>query len=196
MANDPEPPDPDFNKDLSDLVPHLAVPAPWNDNPPSFNLDPPPGAAPGNASLTDHPIVDVTPFAVNLSTLRNAVIDVTHELGDLVNGYEALRDFVLATKDSIFGQDALHTEYDDPGAASGGGGSGMPQQKTSPSPIQAHAREFAGHINPRQERVLEEIANSIEIVGRFTAGLDRAGEAYGAADRKAVFPEPPPSPVN
>jgi hypothetical protein len=45
-------------------------------------------------------------------------------------------------------------------------------------------------------RVLEQIANSCEILGQFTAGLNRAGQSYGQGDRQSRFPDPPPSPVH
>jgi hypothetical protein len=193
MADDPKS-NPDYGKDLSNLVPHLAVSAPWNGNPgpPSFNDPPPPPQKPGSGDPP--PVPPVSPIAANLISLRSGEVNLISETQSLVADYETLRDKVFATKDTVFGQNAIvhDTAVSNPaggGAMSGGNSSG-------PSPIQGPAHEFANSLNPAQERVLEQIANSMEIVGRFIAALNQAGQSYGAADRKARFPEPPQSPVN
>jgi hypothetical protein len=193
VAEDPKS-NPDYGKDLSNLVPHLAVPAPWNGQPgpPSFNTDPP---QQDPAAGDPPPVPPVSPIAANLISLRSGEMNLISEVQSLIADYETLREKVFATKDSVFGQNAIESVFTDPGQAAGGGGSGMPVEHKGPSKIQGPAHEFANSMNPAQERVLEQIANSIEIVGQFIAGLNRAGQSYGAADRKAQFPEPPPSPV-
>ena len=196
MADDPAGDDPDYGKDLSGLVPHVAVGAPWNGGwagPPSFNTDPP---SQNSDSGDPPPPPPVSPLFVNLLSLRNAEVSIIGETTQLVADYEDLRNKVMSSKDTVWGQNAIHSEYSDPGLAAGGGGSGMPVEHKGPSAIQGPAHEFAGHLNPAMERVLEQIANSLEIVGQFAAGLNRCGQSYGAADRKSVFPDPPPSPVN
>jgi hypothetical protein len=193
MADNPAGDDPDYGKDLSGLVPNVAVGAPWNGQPgpPSFNQDPP-GQDPGSGDPPPPP--PVSPLSVNLTSLRSAETSLISETTSLAADYENLRNKVMSSKDTVFGQSAIQTVITDPGQAAGGGGSGGQEHK-GPSPIQGKAQEFAGHLNPAQERVLEQIANSLEIVGQFTAGLNRSGQSYGAADRKAQFPDPPPSPV-
>jgi hypothetical protein len=187
--------DPDYGKDLWNLVPQLSVPAPWNGDPgpPSFNNDPPPGD-PGSGDPAVPPVTPVSPISVNLTSLRGSEMNMISEVQSLVADYQALRDDVWATKDTVFGQNAMvhGTAISNP---AGGGAPSGGNEKPSPSPIQGPAHEFANSLNPAQERVLEQIANSIEIVGQFVAGLNKAGQTYGAADRKAKFPEPPSSPV-
>jgi hypothetical protein len=192
---DPKKDDPDYGKDLSNLVPHIAVAAPWNGQPgpPSFNSDPPP---PKNGQGSGDPswVPLVAPIAANLISFRTTEMSLIAKAQSLVADYETLREKVFATKDTVFGQQATEESFNDPGQASGGGGSGN-SGHMGPSPIQEPAKEFANIINPLQERVLEQIANSLEIVGQFIAGLNKAGQAYGYVDRNAHFPEPGPSPV-
>lgn len=200
-------PDPDKGKDLWSLVPDLAVPAPWNGQPgpPSFDDDPPgdggphgPGDGgsvapdPGGSGDPSDVIPDCPAFHVDLGSLNSGMASILGELQAAIPEYQDLKSAVQSNKDTVFGQNAIETRTgDDPGLASGGGGSGMPAVHTGPSPIQQPARDFAAGINPYQERALEMIANSIEAVGQFVAMVDRSGQAYASGDRKAVFPEAP-----
>jgi len=193
-GDDDGPPDPDKGKDLWGLVPQLAVPAPWNSNPPSFNDDPPASPAGGGEPPKDIP--PTWEFKVDLGGLRGCMNTLLAQVQPAVNSYQALRDLVFRDKDSVFGQNATVTTTHEPSAASQvSGGPTQPYNTEDPSPIQNSAREFAASINPAQEKVLQQTANALELVGRFIAGLDRAGQSYGAADRKTEFPEPPPNPV-
>jgi hypothetical protein len=120
---------------------------------------------------------------------------IISEVTSGVAQYQDLRNAVWSKKDNVFGQNAI-MEDDTPSAASVVSQAPVPQHHEGPSPVQKSAKEFADSINPAQEKVLEQVANALEIVGQFTAGVDRAGQAYGSADRKSKFPEPPPNPVH
>jgi hypothetical protein len=194
-ANEPD--DPDKGKDLWSDVPQVEVLEPWNGNPgpPSFNDDPPDfqqaGSAPSSAApQTEH-------IAINMATVRYGEEIVLEVAKVAVAEYEALREKVYYAKDTVFGQQAVTYTNGDGTAAggAGGGGSNVQQIRAEPSKLQASAKEFADNINPAQEKVLEQIANGLELVGQFVAGVNKAGQGYGAADRKTRFPEPPPSPV-
>jgi hypothetical protein len=185
------PPDDDKGKDLWGQVPQLAVPAPWNSNPPSFNEDPP---GEQGAAATD-PTPECPPISLSLTSMRSGMSTIISEVTSGVSQYQDLRNAVWNKKDNVFGQNAIQ-EDDTPSAASVVSGAPAPQHHEGPSPVQKSAKDFAASINPAQEKVLEQIANALEVVGMFAAGIDRSGQAYGSADRKAKFPEPPPNPIN
>jgi hypothetical protein len=186
------PPDPDKGKDLSSEVPQLAVPAPWNSSPPSFNDDPP--KVPAGAGELPKNIPLTWEFKINMASVRAAMGGMLSDTQIMVGLYQELRNTVFAAKDDVFGQNAL-VRYNTPSGASVMSGSPQVRDDIVPSKIQQPARAFADSINPAQEKALEQIANSIELVGRFIAGVDRAGQSYGAADRKAEWPAPPANPV-
>jgi hypothetical protein len=180
-------PNPDEGKDLWGLVPQLGVPEPWNTSPPSFN-DEPPGPKPSSG---DSPPAtpETWPIQISMTSVRAGLDTLMAETKSAVAQYQDMRNTVYANKDHVFGQDATvlpeayGLEYADPGT------------DPEPSDIQPSAQKFAANINPAQERVLEQIANTLEVCGQFIAGVDRSGQAYGSADRKAKFPAPPPNPV-
>lgn len=180
------PPDTDKGKDFWGDVPQLAVPAPWNGNPPSFNEDPPgaQGAAP-----TD-PTPECPPISLSLTSMRSAMTTIISEVTSGVSQYQDLRNAVWNKKDHVFGQDAI-MEDDTPSAASVVSGAPAPQHHEGPSPVQKSAKDFAASINPAQEKALEAVANALELCGEFVAAVDRAGQTYGWADRNSKFPPPP-----
>jgi hypothetical protein len=193
----PKPVDPNAGRDLWGVVPTLAVPEPWSIAPPSFNEDPPKVGGGGAEPPKDAPIVGE--FHVDLASARTAMNSMLADSKLLVSLYQDLRDAVWNNKDNIFGQNAYvgqTNEQVNNGAAQASGGGGVTRGMTaSPSPIQHAAREFAYQIIPAEELVLQQCADAIELVGMFIAGVDRAGQSYGHADRKARFPDPPPEPV-
>ncbi|MCO6004189.1 hypothetical protein NE236_04285 [Actinoallomurus purpureus] len=125
--------------------------------------------------------------------MRASLYTIISELQSAVALYQDVRAKVWASKDTVFGQNATINPY----AAGQGTGleyANLPEEEDSP--IKASAQASAARLNVYQERVLEQIADALEVVGQFTAGVDRAGQAYASADRKAKFPAPPPNPVN
>jgi hypothetical protein len=126
---------------------------------------------------------------MNMITVRTGLYSIIGELQSAVALYEDLKSFVSANKDQVFGQHAMV----DPNVT--GVENYVPDGSQDPSEIQGQAQQFADSINPAQEKVLEQIANALEVVGQFVAGVDHAGQSYGQSDRKAMFPPPPKSPV-
>lgn len=183
------PPDPDTGKDLSNLVPNLQVA--WS-TPPSFNLDPPEETPPGGGGPPPSSSVpSVNPIRAALPSMRGVEQQMLAAAGNAVNDYEALRSQVMALKDTVFGQEAtVTTTKTGPGGYNGNGVDLGSEQ--DPSPIQDAARQFAAEINPIQEKALFQLANAIEVIGQYIAAVNRAGQTYGQADRKSVFPDPPP----
>jgi hypothetical protein len=188
-------PDPDHGSDLGYLVPTVSVG--W-DTPPSYNLDPPdPG---GNHGDENQNVEPCGPITVHLGSMRSAETSMLGASRDLANDYESLRSKVMAAKDTVFGQTATIQQIT--GGQSGvdgnsynGSGAGVRQEQTVASPVQDTAKQFADSINPAQEKVLWQIANTIEIVGEYIGAWNRAGQTYARADRLSVFPDPPPNPV-
>jgi hypothetical protein len=181
--NAPAPPDdPKAKQDLPYNVPTVTVG--WTAAP-SFNLDPPNSESGGN----NNPVPPCPPFTVDLSSLRAAEGTMLDASRTAVSNYQTLRDKVLSEKDTVFGQTAIDNsqvtgiEYYQP--APGG----------DPSPLQDIAKQFAETMNPAQDKVLAQMAAALEVVGQYIAAVNRAGQSYGRADRKAEFPAPPANPV-
>jgi hypothetical protein len=189
-------PDPDKGKDLWPGVSQLAVPDEWAAGGPSFNDDP---VVSGSGSADDDaPPPDVPPLRMNMASVRGGMSTMVSELQALVASYQALRTLVFDTQDSVFGQRATTTvevtaraggvikEYYAPTSAEQ-----MFRTREVSSQINEPAREFAASMNPAQEKTLGQIADAIQAAGQFLAGVDRAGQSYGSADRKSRFPDPP-----
>jgi hypothetical protein len=181
-------PDPDAGKDFGYLVPDLQVS--WS-TPPSFNQDPPDKGGNGEGGGNDVP--PCGPFQVHLATLRSAEQRMLGGARTVVGDYKALRSRVMSVKDTVFGQHAM-TEG---GVVNTGTASqpAMQEIDPEPSPVQDSAKKFASEINPAQEKVLWQIANTVEIVGQYIAAVNRSGQIYGHADRLSVFPDPPGNPT-
>jgi hypothetical protein len=190
-------PDPDAGKDLSYLVPHLQIV--WS-GPPTFNADPPNVGDGGDGGDGDKDVPPCGPIQVNLATVRGAEQRMLGCGQNMVFDYEFLRGQVMALKDTVFGQNATVTQVT--GGQSGvsgnsynGSGAGTRDEEIVPSPIREGANKFASEINPAQEKVLWQIANTVELLGQYIAAVNRAGQTYGRADRLSTFPGPPSDPT-
>ena len=184
--------DPDAGKDLGYLVPHLQVD--WS-TPPSFNQDPADEGGSRDSGTPDD-VPPCGPIQVNLGTVRSAEQRMLGSARTVVSEYEALRNKVMSVKDTVFGQQAtVETFTGGQGGFDGnsynGAGAGVRHEQTVPSPLHDAAMQYAASINPAQEKVLWQIANMVEVVGQYLAGVNRAGQTYGHADRLSMFPEPP-----
>jgi phosphoglycerate dehydrogenase-like enzyme len=127
-----------------------------------------------------------------MASMRAVLATFVSELQGATASYQELRTAVWSGKDTVFGQNATINPFF-AGEGTGLEGANLPEEEDSP--IRQAAQNFAAQINPLQEKVLEQIANALEVVGQFTAGVDHSGQAYASADRKAKFPAPPPNPV-
>jgi hypothetical protein len=147
----------------------------------SFNKDPE-----GAGGKPTDEIPPVPEFGINLASMRDSEEFMLADAKTAVDAYEELRKKFMAEKDSVFGQGQTYEEsvWGGPGTAA--------DTTTSPSPWAASGEEFASQMNPLQEKVLVQIGSVLESVGEYIATLNRVGQMYSAADRKSVFPEPPP----
>jgi hypothetical protein len=139
------------------------------------------GTAASSAPLINGPI------DVNLASVQAAEQAMLSAVSGVINGYNPLEQQVQADNSggSIFGQHATYTaSYD-----------GKPETgytNLADQPLQQGAAQFAAQMNPAMTRALRAIADAAESVGVFIALLDKAGQAYTAADLQSAFPVPPP----
>jgi len=189
-------PVPDAVTDTQAGVSELSVTDAWRSGGPSFNEEPASSPAEG-PEPEETPTPDVPPFSVSMASVRHGMSTMVGELEALVASYESLRAHVSDTRDTVFGQFAT-TTYETNAYAGGAVKEFYAQNErqmfatnTRTSVIVETAVEFARNMNPAQDRVLGQIADSIQIAGQFLAAVDRAGRSYATADRKAQFPEPP-----
>lgn len=147
----------------------------------SFNEDPQGGGGEPPAEIPSVPA-----FGVNLGSMRDTEEYMLAGAKIAVDAYEELRKKVMAEKDSVFGQGLTYEKsvWAGPGNAA--------DTTTSPSPWAESGEQFAMEMNPLQEKVLVQIGSVLESVGEYIATLNRVGQMYSTADRKSVFPEPPP----
>jgi len=184
-----EPPDPGNTQ-----VPELKVV--W-DRRPSFNLDPPKvGDGGGGGGGGGEQWRDASPFRIDLRDVSAQVDSMLATSRVLVAEYTALKARVMSGKDTVFGQKATITHI--VGGASGrdgntynGVGAGVREERTDPSPVQDMAKQFAKGINPAQEKVLQNIGATLELVGEYIAAVNRSGQVYAYSDRHSRFPAPP-----
>ena len=178
--------DPNKGDDLSYLVPTEKVA--WS-TPPSYNKDPK-----SSGGKDDKAAPPCQPVTADLSSMRTAETTMLGNARTAVSDYTALRNKVLAVKDSVFGQQ-LVDETDDTKmqglTGTSGGGAGDPDGDDDPQPMKEPGKKFADSINPAQEKALWQIANALEAVGQYIAAVNTAGQSYAKTDRGARFPAPP-----
>jgi hypothetical protein len=158
--------------------------------PPAYTGDLGDNAA-GSAS-TPLAIID-QPVSVDLAAMQAAEQSLLDVASTLVNAYNPLNQQVQADNSAgtIFGQQ-------DTFSLNILTGTGLQIQSTEPEPeVQQSAQQFAALMNPVMTRALRMVADATETIGVFIAMLDKAGQAYAAADQNSMFPPPPPvTPVN
>jgi hypothetical protein len=151
--------------------------------PPAYTGDTGPQGASGSggAPLTAGSI------EVNLATVQAAEQAMLSAVSTIINTYNPLEQQVQAdiSGGTVFGQHATYTaSYD-----------GTPETgfiNLADQPLQQGAAQFAAQMNPAMTRALRAIADAAASVGVFIALLDKAGQAYTAADLQSAFPVPPP----
>lgn len=165
----------------------------WSTHP-SFNLPPEP-ISEGGGSGSQESTVDARDFTVGYEALGTQVNAMLTRARGLVTQYEDLRAKVLSTEGTVFGQNSMFPggEVDTYDSLS----HGWRSQNVDPSPtaFAKPAKEFAGHMNPDQQKALQAVGASLELVGKYIALVNHSGQVYAAADRHSKFPEPPPNQV-
>jgi hypothetical protein len=164
---------------------------------PSFN-DPPipitnlsPGGKPASADDDPPPAAD---FQISLGSVAFSIEAMLTRSRALVAQYEALRTRVLSSKGTVFGQEAMLPD-DDPGGFTPGTDvfydMDEPDGHSEPSQWREPALQFAALMNPRQEKTLQQIGATLQLVGEYIAVVNHSGQVYAEADRKSRFPNPP-----
>ncbi len=148
---------------------------------PSYTGNVGPAQGSGSAPL------DLIPIMVDLGSVMFAENGLLFAVSGVVNAYNPLDQQVQAavTSDSFFGQEATYDTLTMAGQEALG-----PQFQNRPDvDLQPSARQFADQINPAMTRVLRMIADAAESVGIYIAMLDKAGQAYSAADISTELPK-------
>ncbi|WP_433174886.1 hypothetical protein [Actinoallomurus sp. CA-150999] len=166
------------------------------DSRPSFNTDPQdikegdPGD-PG-AGTTQ---IDVDDILVTPEAMAAQVENMLTTSRELVQSYEDLRKKVLGGMDTVFGQQAMDTAFQDsPGTTYLAPGTYNPapnEGERSPSDWQGPAKQFAASMNPVQEKNLQNIGDALEVLGEYIALVNHSGQVYAHTDKQSKFPPPP-----
>jgi hypothetical protein len=112
-----------------------------------------------------------------------------------VTEYESLRSKVLGSEGTVFGQQSefpagttwTYDSYSHSWSSSSHG--------ASPTAFAKPAQDFAAQMNPVQEKALQNIGASLELVGEYIALVNHSGQVYAATDKQSLFPPPPPNGV-
>ncbi|HEY2579810.1 MAG TPA: hypothetical protein VGI74_26155 [Streptosporangiaceae bacterium] len=153
---------------------------------------PPPaytGNTGGSAATSSAPVPDAAPMLVNLATVQAAEQGALSSASRVADTYNALDQQVQAAiaGGTYLGQKATYSYIYDPRSANG-------HDVTlhyADTGLQQGAQQFAEQINPAMRRVLRMIADGTESVGVYIALLDKAGQAYTAADKSSLAPPAP-----
>jgi hypothetical protein len=138
----------------------------------------------GMPAITDEHV------AVELGAVQAAEQSLLASADVLVNAYNPMNQLTQSaiSGGTIYGQQATYNaEYN-----------GKPETgytNRPDTPVQQSAEQFAESINPAMTRLLRLIADATECMGVYIALLDKAGQAYTAADQNSMFPPPPPAPT-
>lgn len=172
----------------------------WNKRP-SFNTDPKDiseGASGNPGDQTTR--LDVDRVKIDLATTSAQVENMLTTARSLVQSYEELKHKVLGGKDTVFGQQAMttsfqtnsNTTYLAPGTVQAVPG------EDDPEPInwQEPAKKFAASMNPVQEKALQSIGSTLELLGEYIALVNHSGQVYAHTDKQSNFPPPPPNGVH
>ncbi|WP_331760211.1 hypothetical protein OG285_36735 (plasmid) [Streptomyces sp. NBC_01471] len=165
---------PTFNGTVPDV--HVA----WG-SPPPVVAD----TSKGNSSDSIPP--EHNAFKVDIGSIKESEQGMLSAGSIMVDAYENLKNMVLSSQE-IFGQNATvtTTRQGNQAAASGA----QATSDTNPSPVQDAAKQFASYIFPAEENVLEQVADSLELIGQLVAAFNGAAQAYATADYKSAFPVP------
>lgn len=200
---DPHPIDPNAKGDDSppaDVGNHQVpeVKVAW-DSRPSFNVDAT-DIGGGGQQTPPSGTSDVDPFKVSLSSLATSANSMLTTSRSLVTQYEALKSKVVGSESTVFGQQStaeVDHKYDGSQnytpAANGGPGPYTQSTSRKPTIFADGAKQFAGVMNPHQEKALQQIGATLELVGEYIARVNHSGQVYAETDRHSKFPDPPAS---
>ena len=175
--------------------------------PPGYASDPtlemlwgPPPAYTGNTGAAGTgsaaPAPDSQFISADLASLQATEQTMLSAETAIVAEYNQLLEQVQAAIASatIYGQQATYTETLPTGGGARHNGPTSVTEVHPDTPLQQSAQQFAEQINPTMTRVLRMLADTTETLGVYTALLDKAGQAYTAADKSSALPSAPPAP--
>jgi hypothetical protein len=181
----------DNGKDRSDLVPNVS---PHWAQIPSYNVPAPPPEAGNQVNDTIPP---GGPFQIALPSVRSTENTMLTCIDAMSGDYDKLRTQVL-TSLSVFGPSPTSGPAGEPAIQThGGGGTAVEdngsssQEATDIRKLAAIGQEFANEIIPLQEKGLNQLGNTIYLVGQYLDMLSTSGQSYAQTDRAAAFPPPP-----
>jgi hypothetical protein len=138
-------------------------------------------------------------FTVDLGQLRTAENNVLAATQQMVIQYSSLLSQVQSDQNSptMWGQTVGHTpdnsmsmqnmnDKRSDGVSTGDG--------TTDNEFDQEGVQFAAAMGPAMTAVLAEVAQTIEMIGQFTALLNNAGQTYAQTDYSCVFDVPPAPP--
>jgi hypothetical protein len=166
--------------------------------PPSFN-NPPPGASGSGSGSSD--VIPVGPFRIDTGSVRAAESSMLGATREAIASYEALKERVLAVKDTVWIPPQRKGPQPDnvtsPGGAFAGGvpipPPGQTAQQAGTADLTAIGKQIADEMNPSMEKALWQMGNALEVMGQFIALINQSGQTYAQTDRAAKFPGPPSS---
>jgi hypothetical protein len=134
----------------------------------------------GGGSGGTRTLPDGNPFSIDLGALKAAEQQFLDAVSNMSSAYETLRGKVQAAIDdpTLFGQDN--------GQLISMGKAGMQWQDDE---LDDSGAQFAAAINPQLTKIMQDGAGGIELMGRFAALLNNAGQTYAATDAKSVMPD-------
>lgn len=152
------------------------------DRRPSFNLDPHDSGSSGESGQSP----DASPFKIDLRDVAAQVDSMLATSRILVAEYQALKARVMNGKDTVFGQNSF-IKHD---AGSHAMQYGLSDSKAD-TKFAKPGQKFAASMNPIQDKVLQQIGATLELVGEYIASVNHSGQVYAYSDRHSRFPAPP-----
>jgi hypothetical protein len=156
-----------------------------------------PGAG-SNLASTTKSFVPIQDIFANLYELRTVESTLLHQNQVAIGNFTNLKQLVQSVTNNTvdaFGQFVGRGQW------YGGPSSDGNNQYTDDQGIAIHydmnwdqldsgGKDFAAHIEPQMEYLLQIIGNAIETLGTFTALLNNAGQMYTESDSHSAFPTP------
>ncbi|MGW3633516.1 hypothetical protein ACWD7F_25735 [Streptomyces sp. NPDC005122] len=187
-GNGDGPTNPDHGKNLENHAPNVTVN--WN-TPPTFDDNPPAGDHnPDGDSVGTQTVADSGPIKFDAGAVRAAETSLLSHEKAAVADYTALREHTLA---AVHNPTFFAPAHVDPGSRPGTGGKAGEEAPLNPPENELHemGEKFAADMVPLMERALEQMGNSLQVLGQYITMINRAGQTYAQTDRASRFPAPP-----
>ena len=135
-------------------------------------------------------IVQLDPaFSIDLAELRSVEQSILNDTANVVDKYQQMYNLVTNAmfSSSFWGQNVgyvlnVHEDVK--------GGNGHVPKEVVYDVLDKEGIAQANSMNPQMQLLLQQIGDAIELVGKYTALLNNAGQLYAYADSKSAFPTP------